>query len=156
MAASIRTLLQVQVTSAQYLSLKPLTNLPEPIAQAGVAFEKDIALVMRAMASEVSGKPVAAVPDIRLSASRMREAISNYYQGRGVPVSSEATDVMGLADSLATILAPLYEDIRDTYAAQHQSVGAQVQLQPGERLESALSEPMILRKPNEGCPRSCF
>ena len=129
---SIRTLLQVQVTSAQYLSLKPLTDLPEPIAQAGVAFEKDIALVMRAMASEVSGKPVAAVPDIRLSALRMREAINNYYQGRGVPVSSEATDVMGLADSLATILAPLYEDIRDTYAAQQRSIGAHVQLQPGQ------------------------
>ena len=129
---SIRTLLQVQVTSAQYLSLKPLTNLPEPIAQAGVAFEKDVALVMRAMASEVSGKPVAAVPDIRLSATRMREAISNYYQGHGVPVSNEATDVMGLADSLATILAPLYEDIRDTYAAQQRNVGAQVQLQPGQ------------------------
>jgi multidrug resistance protein MdtO len=129
---SIRTLLQVQVTSAQYLSLKPLTNLPEPIAQAGVAFEKDIALVMRAMASEVSGKPVAAVPDIRLSATRMREAISNYYQDRGVPVSNEATDVMGLADSLATILAPLYEDIRDTFAAHHQGLGAQVQLQPGQ------------------------
>jgi multidrug resistance protein MdtO len=129
---SIRTLLQVQVTSAQYLSIKPLTNLPEPIAQAGVAFEKDIALVMRAMASEVSGKPVAAVPDIHLSATRMREAISNYYQGRGVPASNEANDVMGLADSLATILGPLYEDIRDTFAAHHQSAGVQVQLQPGQ------------------------
>jgi multidrug resistance protein MdtO len=129
---SIRTLLQVQVTSAQYLSLKPLSNLPEPIAQAGVAFEKDIAQVMRAMASEVTGKPVDAVPDIRLSAVRMQEAISNYYHGRGVPASNEATDVMGLANSLATILAPLYEDIRDTYAAHHQALGAQVQLQPGE------------------------
>jgi multidrug resistance protein MdtO len=129
---SIRTLLQVQVTSAQYLSLRPLSNLPEPIAQAGVAFEKDIAQVMRAMASEVTGKPVDAVPDIRLSAVRMQEAISNYYQGRGVPASNEATDVMGLANSLATILAPLYEDIRDTYAAHHQALGAQVQLQPGE------------------------
>jgi multidrug resistance protein MdtO len=129
---SIRTLLQVQVTSAQYLSLKPLSNLPEPIAQAGVAFEKDIAQVMRAMASQVTGKPVDAVPDIRLSAVRMQEAISNYYHGRGVPASNEATDVMGLANSLATILAPLYEDIRDTYAAHHQALGAQVQLQPGQ------------------------
>ena len=60
------------------------------------------------------------------------KAISNYYQGRGVPVSSGASDVVGLADSLATILAPLYEDIRDTYAAQHQALGGQVQLQPGQ------------------------
>jgi len=129
---SIRTLLQVQVTSAQYLSLKPLSNLPEPIAQAGVAFEKDIALVMRAMASEVIGKSVDAVPDIRLSAARMRETIHNYYQGLAIPAANEATDVMGLADSLASILAPLYEDIRDTFAAHHQGAGAQVQLQPGQ------------------------
>ena len=50
---SIRALLQVQITSVQYLAHKPLSSLPEPIAQAGVAFEKDIALVMHAMASEV-------------------------------------------------------------------------------------------------------
>jgi hypothetical protein len=72
------------------------------------------------------------VPDIHLSATRMREAISNYYQGRGVPVANEANDVMGLADSLATILAPLYEDIRDTFATQHQGAGGQVQQQPGQ------------------------
>ena len=53
---SIRTLLQVQITSVQYLVNKPLSNLPEPIAQAGVAFEKDVAQVMHAMASEASGK----------------------------------------------------------------------------------------------------
>ena len=79
---SIRTLLQVQITSVQYLAHKPLSNLPEPIAQAGVAFEKDIAQVMRAMASEVSGKPVAAVPDIRMSAARMQEAIQQVLPGR--------------------------------------------------------------------------
>ena len=83
---SIRTLLQVQVASAQYLSHRPLSNLPEPIAQAGVAFEKDIAQVMHAMASEVNGKPVEGVPDIRLSAARFGRKVSNYYEGLGVPV----------------------------------------------------------------------
>ena len=52
---SIRTLLQVQITSVQYLVSKPLSHLPEPIAQTGVAFEKDIAPVMHAMVSEAMG-----------------------------------------------------------------------------------------------------
>jgi multidrug resistance protein MdtO len=128
---AIRTLLQVQVASAQYLVNKPLSNLPEPIAQAGVAFEKDIARVMHAMASEVKGKPVEGVPDIRMSAAHMRRAVEQYYAGLGVPVPDGASDVAGLADSLATILAPLYEDIRATYAAHNQALGAQVQLRSG-------------------------
>ncbi len=49
----------------------------------------------------------------------------------GVPVPDAASDVVGLADSLATILAPLYEDIRATYAAHNQALGGQVQLQHG-------------------------
>ena len=79
---SIRTLLQVQITSVQYLVNKPLSNLPEPIAQAGVAFEKDIAQVMHAMASEVSGKPVGGVPDIRMSAAQMPGGNSQVLPGR--------------------------------------------------------------------------
>jgi multidrug resistance protein MdtO len=129
---SIRTLLQVQITSAQYLLSKPLKDMPLPIDEAGVAFEKDIAVVMRAMANVVTGKPVGKVPDIRLSSARMRESVSNYYRGLGVPVSDESNDVMGLADSLATILGPLYGDIRDTYAAQTEAIVAQPQLAPGQ------------------------
>jgi multidrug resistance protein MdtO len=129
---SIRTLLQVQIASAQYLANKPLSNLPEPIDQAGVAFEKDIALVMHAMASEVNGKPVGGVPDIRMSAVRFRQEVEKYYGNLGVPVPDAASDVVGLADSLATILAPLYEDIRATYAAHNQALGVQVQLAPGQ------------------------
>jgi len=129
---SIRTLLQVQVASVQYLAHKPLSNLPEPIAQAGVVFEKDIAMVMRAMANEVSRKPVDAAPDIRFSAARLQEAIRNHYQGLGVPVSAQASDVLGLAESLATILAPLYDDIRATFAAYNQGIDPHIQLQHGE------------------------
>jgi multidrug resistance protein MdtO len=129
---AIRTLLQVQMASAQYLAHKPLGDLPEPIAQDGVQFEKDIAVVMRAMASEVSGKPVDAVPDIRMSSARMQQVISKYYQERGVPVAAQASDIAGLAESLATILAPLYEDIRETFAAHNQGIGAHIQLQHGD------------------------
>ena len=129
---SVRTLLQVQMTSAQYILSKPLKDMPQPTDEARVAFEKDIAVVMRAMANVVSGKPVGMVPDIRLSAARMREATTNYYRGLGAPVSDESADLMGLADSLATILAPLYDDIRDTFAARTQGIVAQPQLAPGQ------------------------
>ncbi len=130
---AIRTLLQVQITSAQYLAHKPLSNLPEPIAQAGVAFEKDIAQVMRAMASEVSGKPVDAVSRISGYLPRgCSRKFSKYYQDLGIPVPAQASDVMGLAESLATILAPLYEDIRETFAAHTHGIGAHIQLQHGE------------------------
>ncbi len=128
----IRTLLQVQIASVQYLANKPLSNLPQPLAESGVAVEKDIAQVMHAMASEVKGKPVEGVPDIRLSAARMRQAFEQYYGNLGVPMPDAASDVLGLADSLATILAPLYEDIRATCAARNQALSAQLHLQPGE------------------------
>jgi multidrug resistance protein MdtO len=129
---AIRTLLQVQITSVQYLAHKPLSNLPEPIAQAGVAFEKDVAQVMHAMASEVNGKPVAAALDIRVSAARMEEAARKYYQDLGVPVIAQVSDVLGLGESLATIIAPLYDDIRATFAAQNRAIGAPAQLQHGQ------------------------
>ena len=82
---AIRTLLQVQVAAVQYLTKNPLSDLPEPIAQAGVAFERDIAQVMRAMASEVNGKQVDKVPDIRLSTERLREDDSQILRGTRHP-----------------------------------------------------------------------
>ncbi len=102
----------MQITAVQYLAQNPLTDLPASIAQAGIAFEEDVARVMRAMASKVSGKPVDTVPDIRISAARVQQEISRYYQDLGVAVSSQASDVIDLTQSLASILAPLYEDIR--------------------------------------------
>jgi len=129
---SIRTLLLVQITAVQYLAQKPLTDLPEPIAEVGIAFEKDVARVMRAMASEVSGKPVEAAPDIRVSATRVQQEIQNYYLSLGVVVAAQASDLVGLTESLATILGPLYEDIRDTFAAHDRGLGGHVQLQHGE------------------------
>jgi multidrug resistance protein MdtO len=129
---SIRTLLQVQMTSAQYLSQKPLKDMPRPIEEGGVAFEKDLAQLMRGMANLVAGKPVGPVPDIRQSAARMRQAFTAYYQSLGIPVSDEPSDVMDLADSLANIVAPLYDDIRETFASREHRVGGQPQLAPGQ------------------------
>ncbi len=129
---SIRTLLQVQITSVQYLVNRPLSNLPQPIAQAGVAFEQDVARVMHAMASEASGKPVAGVPDISISAAQFQEAIRKYYEDAGTPVPTQASDVLGLAESLATIIGPLYEDIRNTFAAHNFGTGTHTQLVHGQ------------------------
>jgi multidrug resistance protein MdtO len=129
---SIQTLLQVQITSVQYLVNRPLSKLPDPIAQAGVAFEKDVAQVMHAMASEASGKPVAGVPDISMSAKQFQEVIRKYYQDTGTPVPTQASDVLGLAESLATIIGPLYEDIRDTFAAHNYGTGSHIQLAHGQ------------------------
>jgi multidrug resistance protein MdtO len=120
---SIRTLLQVQITAAQYLARNPLTNLPEPVAQAGLGFERDVAQVMRAMASDVSGKLVDAAPDIRLSAATLQQEIQKYYQESGFPTSPQASDVISLAENLASILAPLYEDIHSTVRSSQEDIG---------------------------------
>jgi multidrug resistance protein MdtO len=84
------------------------------------------------MASVVSGKPVDdGVPDIRLSAAHLRQEFEKHYGSLGIPIPDEASDLAGLADSLATILAPLYEDILATYATQNQALNARVRLQHG-------------------------
>jgi multidrug resistance protein MdtO len=128
---AIRTLLQVQVTSAQYLSKNPLSDLPEPVAQAGAEFESDVAQVMRAMASEVSGKPVDAVPDIRLSAAKMQEEIRKHYEEHGLQIFPQASDVISLTENLASILAPLYEDIHSTFVRPHEGVAGLHQYRQG-------------------------
>jgi multidrug resistance protein MdtO len=127
---AIRTLLQVQITAVQYLAHKPLTNLPEPVAQAGIGFEEDVAQVMRGIANEVSGQPVDAVPDIRLSAATVQQAIRKYYQDLGVLVSPQASDVAGLVESIASILSPLYEDIHSSFSLASMSATVSAQLLP--------------------------
>jgi multidrug resistance protein MdtO len=128
---AIRTLLQVQVTSVQYLAKNPLSDLPEPVAQAGAGFERDVAQVMRAMANEVSGKPVDAIPDIRLSAARVQEEIRKYYEEQGLQIFPQASDVISLIENIASILAPLYEDIYSTFVRPQEDVGGVHQYRHG-------------------------
>lgn len=120
---AIRALLVVQVTAAQYLVQKPLTDLPERVAQAVTAFERDVAQVMRAMANEMNGNPVDAVPDIRQSFAQLQQGIQNCCQDLDIPVTPQESDVISLAESLASILAPLYEDIHATIARDKQVIG---------------------------------
>jgi multidrug resistance protein MdtO len=120
---AIRTLLQVQITAVEYLAQNPLTNLPKPIAQAGIGFEREVARTMRALANEVTGKPVDEVPDIRLSAANVRREIDKYYQGLSAPVSADATDIIDLTENLASVLAPLHEDIHASFVGTSGAVG---------------------------------
>jgi multidrug resistance protein MdtO len=137
----LRTLLVVQITSVQYLVQNPLTDLPEPMAQAGIAFERDVARVMRAMADEVVEKPVDAVPDIRLSAARLQQEIHKYYEELGVPVPAHASDVISLGESIALILAPLYEDIHATVVSSRRSAAGFPQSPVSNRTRKSLGAP---------------
>ena len=128
---SVRTLLQVQVTAAQYLSHQPLKNLPKPIAEAGVGFERDFARVMRALAGEVSLRQAGPVPDIRGAAARLRQEVSEYSHDRRAPFAAAASDLADLAESLADIVTPLHEDIHATFAARHSEDGVQARLAHG-------------------------
>ncbi len=111
----IRTLLQLQITSWQYRVQRPVQQLPEPIAKAHIAFEKEIAVAMRSLANEVAGRAAAQVPDLRASADRLQQEILRYFQERGVPVPQSAADVIGLTEGLASVLGPLCDDIHSTF-----------------------------------------
>jgi multidrug resistance protein MdtO len=130
--SSIRTLLQVQMASAQFLSRRPLNTMPQPIAESGVAFEKDVASVMRALSTEVNGTRVENVPDILRSAARMREATHQYYAQAGQPMPPEVADLIGLARSLAMIIGPLYADIGNTFATSSHADPVPTRLAPSE------------------------
>jgi len=124
----------VQITFWQYRVQRPLKDMPAQIAEPQRTFEKDVACIMRAMANEVAGKPVPAIPDIQASAARVREEIRKYYQGLDRPISVEGADMIGLTESLASIIAPLYEDIHATFAEQSEAAASQAQRLPTEAL----------------------
>jgi multidrug resistance protein MdtO len=130
--SSLRTLLQVQIAAAQFLSRQPLAGMPSPIAESVTAFEKDVAVVMRALSTEVNGNGASTVPDIQMSAARMQETVQTYYHGVGQSTPAQAADLVRLARSLAGIIGPLHQDIHETFAAQgHQETGSN-QLTPSE------------------------
>ena len=112
---TLATLLQVQVTGLQYLYENRFLELSQPIAKALAAFEEDMATVARAMADTVAGKVSGAVPDVQQSAMRLHEEIRNHYQESGAPIPPSLIDMMTLAQNLAAIVAPLYDDIHTTF-----------------------------------------
>jgi multidrug resistance protein MdtO len=113
---SVRTILQLQMTALQYRAKRSIIEIPEAIAQARVAFEKDIAVVLRALANEMLGKTVVDVPNIQTSATHLQQTITNYYQELGTAVPPEALDVIELTENLSSVIAPLDADMHATFS----------------------------------------
>jgi multidrug resistance protein MdtO len=114
---TLGTLLQVQVTYAQYLLDNFPVNLIPPIAAAQAAFQKDMAAITRSLADEVSQKASSPAPDLQQSAARLRQEVQQHY---GSAIPARAADIVTLTQNLALILAPLYIDIH----AEFQGLGA--------------------------------
>jgi multidrug resistance protein MdtO len=110
---SLRTMLQVQLTSLQYRPQKLVNHLPALLIEAHIAFQKDIASVMRAVADEVTGKEVPQqAPEIEISFASLQQQIRIYYEEQERPLSALGADIITLTHTLAYILGPLHEDIR--------------------------------------------
>jgi multidrug resistance protein MdtO len=128
---NLRTLFLVQLSLMQYRMQRPLKELPPESAEAQAAFESDVARVLRIMSNEVSGKVALPVPDLPASVERLHLMIKKWYEDRGLPLSTQASDVIRLTDSIVSILAPLHEDIHATLAAEREPASLQ-QPQLGE------------------------
>ncbi|MGB8772269.1 MAG: FUSC family protein, partial [Candidatus Korobacteraceae bacterium] len=129
---TLSTLVQVQVTFLQYLFEMRFPDLPQAITDAQAAFEEDMAMVARAMADDVAGETPCAALDIQESAARLRQEIEKYYAQSGVPIPSTLTDMITLTQNLASIVAPLYEDIHATFTTPHLAVMHHPQTRLGE------------------------
>lgn len=110
---SLRTLLLVQVTSSQYSLQRSINSLPQSLASAHTAFESDVALTMRAMADEVNKGTHVDAPDIQAAAARLRSEILRS------PISPQSSDVASLAETVASILVPLSQDIHAAFTDAH-------------------------------------
>lgn len=120
---ALRTLLQVQVTFAQYhLQRRPTSPPPAVVAQAFTTFKKDVVRTIDAMADEISGGPTGEGPDIKSSAAQFQQELHRHYQYLGVPIPPEASDIIDLTESLASVLSSIYEDIRATFAGMTRPV----------------------------------
>jgi multidrug resistance protein MdtO len=112
---TIRTLLLLRITMAQYHVQRPIKDLSAAVAEAQIDFEKDIACEMRNLANVVSGKPAGPDADIQRSGARVVEEIRKSFQGQATSVAPFASDVIDLTESLVATLGPLSQDIRATF-----------------------------------------
>lgn len=115
---SLRTLLLVLVTYSQYRWQRPLKDLPPAVAEAHIAFDKDFAVAMRCLATEVTGRVPEPVPDMRAAAENLQKQIRKHYEDEKLPVSIQGADLIRLVGSLMSILTPLHEDIHETFAME--------------------------------------
>jgi multidrug resistance protein MdtO len=113
---TLGALLQVQMTSLQYLFETRARRLPQGIVEALSAFEEDMAITARVMSEEVSGTPGRIPPDVQKSASTLRRAIEKHCAASGLPIPPALADMITLSQRLAFILVPLSADIHSTFA----------------------------------------
>ncbi len=109
---TLGTLLQVEVTAAQYLLETSSAGIPATV-EAQRDFQKDLGSALSAIADEVSGKRPGVPSDLQESAVKLRQAIETSYAG--LPIPSQLADVITLTQNLASILGPLYADIHSTF-----------------------------------------
>jgi hypothetical protein len=110
---TLGTLLQVEITYAQYLLETRSVSLPQPVADAQKVFQQDMALVARALAAEIRRKPSTPAPDVQQAAANLRQEIQENF---GSPLPPRPADMVTLTQNLASILAPLYLDIHGQFA----------------------------------------
>lgn len=115
-------LLQVQTTFLQYLLEIRFPELPPKIAEAEMAFEKDMAIIVQTMSDDVAGKVTNTVPDIQESAVALRQEIHNHYLRSGAPIPSPLADIITLTQNLASIVVPVYADIHSTFTNSESAV----------------------------------
>jgi multidrug resistance protein MdtO len=116
---ALGALLQVQMTSLQYLFETRARKLEEGIAEALSAFEEDMAITAQVMSDEVSGKPCRMPPDVQKSASTLRREIETHYAASALPIPPALADMITLTQNLASIVVPLSGDIHSTFATPH-------------------------------------
>jgi multidrug resistance protein MdtO len=112
---TLGVLLQVQITFLQHLSEVRFPELPAKIAEAQIAFEKDMAIITQAISDDVAGKVTSAAPDVQESAAALRQEIHVHYVRSGLSIPPLLTGLITLAQNLASIVAPLYVDIHATF-----------------------------------------
>jgi multidrug resistance protein MdtO len=113
---ALGALLQVQMTSLQYLFETRARKLAPGIAEALSAFEEDMAITVRVMSEEVSGKRSRTPPDVQTSASTLRREIEKHYAASRLPIPPALADMITLTQRLAFIVVPLSADIHSTFA----------------------------------------
>ncbi|MBV8672308.1 MAG: hypothetical protein JOZ33_02640, partial [Acidobacteriaceae bacterium] len=73
--------------------------------------------VMRAIANEVCNERIEAAPSLSASAEKLSLEIDKWFSERGLPLSTEANDILHLTGTIASILEPLHEDVHATFLA---------------------------------------
>jgi multidrug resistance protein MdtO len=109
---TLGVLLLVQIAYLQHLSEVRFPELPVKIAEAQIAFEKDIAIITQTISDDVAGKVTSTAPDVQESAAALRQEIHVHYVRSGLSIPPPLTGLITLAQNLASIGAPLYVDIR--------------------------------------------